>query len=189
MASFPLNRPIVPTIASMALSRASVPSRAFTIRSTSEAMASARSDSLISCSSAACFTSGSLRYRDNTRLRVETRRDHRGLEPKSKRENRLCATGDTQGQGPPTPKTRIGTDTERHKRTNICIYDNKTTKKKLQTHKGRGSVTTEQAGEQVSMPVRYNAERDTTEVLPEAHGRSSKQREPPQKPAHTKLWS
>ena len=52
---------------------------------------------------------------------------------------------------------------------------------------GRGSVTTEQAGEQMPMPVRYNTERRyRMEVLPEAHGRSSEQREPPRKPAHTK---
>ena len=52
---------------------------------------------------------------------------------------------------------------------------------------GRGSVTTEQAGEQMSMPVRYNTERRyRMEVLPKAHGRSSEQREPPRKPAYTK---
>ena len=55
---------------------------------------------------------------------------------------------------------------------------------------GRGSVTTQQAGEQMSMHVRYNTERRyRMEVLPEAHGRSSKQREPPRKPAQRKLWS
>ena len=113
----------------------------------------------------------------------ETRRDHRGLEPKSKRErgkreNRLRATGDTQGHGPPTQKTRIDADTKRHKRTSICI--NKMTNKKLQPTMGRGSVTTEQAGEQMPMPVRYNTDRRyRMEVLPEAHGHSTEQREPP----------
>ena len=48
---------------------------------------------------------------------------------------------------------------------------------------GRGSVT----AEQMPMPVRYNIERRyRMEVLSEAHGRSSEQREPPRKPAHTK---
>ena len=52
---------------------------------------------------------------------------------------------------------------------------------------GCGSVTAEQAGEQMPMPDRYNTERRYgMEVLPEAHGRSSEQREPPRKPAHTK---
>ena len=42
------------------------------------------------------------------------------------------------------------------------------------------TVTTEQAGEQMSMPDRLRAKGDRTGVLPEAHGRSSKQREPPE---------
>ena len=45
-------------------------------------------------------------------------------------------------------------------------------------------VITEQAGEQMPMPVRCDAQRGSrSEVLPEAHGRSSKQREPPRNPA------
>ena len=45
-------------------------------------------------------------------------------------------------------------------------------------------VTTEQAGEQMPMPVRCDARRGSrSEVLPEALGRSSKQREPPRNPA------
>ena len=40
------------------------------------------------------------------------------------------------------------------------------------------SVTTEQAGEQMPMSVRLRTKGDRMEVLPEAHGRSSKQREP-----------
>ena len=42
------------------------------------------------------------------------------------------------------------------------------------------AVTTEQAGEQMSMPARLRTKGDRMEVLPEAHGRSSKQREPPE---------
>ena len=42
------------------------------------------------------------------------------------------------------------------------------------------SVTTEQAGEQMPMPVRLRTKGDRMEVLPEAHGHSSKQREPPE---------
>ena len=41
-------------------------------------------------------------------------------------------------------------------------------------------VTTEQADEQMPMPARLRTKGGTTEVLPEAHGRSSKQREPPE---------
>ena len=41
-----------------------------------------------------------------TRVHVETRQDHGGLVPKSKREKegRVRATEDTQGHGPPTQK-------------------------------------------------------------------------------------
>ena len=61
-----------------------------------------------------------------TRLRGETRRDHRGLVPKSKRErgkreNRLRANKDTQGHGPPTQKMRVGHQ-HREMRTSKCIY-------------------------------------------------------------------
>ena len=40
-------------------------------------------------------------------------------------------------------------------------------------------VTTEQAGEQMSMPVRQRTKGNRLEVLPKAHGHSSEQREPP----------
>ena len=60
------------------------------------------------------------------------------------------------------------------------------TTNKQQPTMGRGSVTTEQAGEQMPMPDRLRTKGDTMEGLPEAHGRSSKQREPPRKPGHTK---
>ena len=97
------------------------------------------------------------RCRVITRLRGETRRDHRGLVPKGKRErgkreNRLRATEDTQGHDPPTQKTRIGTDTERRERINV--YNNRMTNNNQQPTMGRGPVTTEQAGEQMPMPVR-----------------------------------
>ena len=49
-------------------------------------------------------------------------------------------------------KTRIGTDTERRERINV--YNNKMTNNKQQPTMGRGSVTAEQAGEQMPMPVR-----------------------------------
>ena len=42
------------------------------------------------------------------------------------------------------------------------------------------SVTTEQAGEQMPMPTRQRKRGYRMEVLPEAHGRSSEQREPPE---------
>ena len=38
------------------------------------------------------------------------------------------------------------------------------------------------------MPVRLRTKGNKVEVLLEAHGRSSKQREPPRKPARKKLW-
>ena len=41
-------------------------------------------------------------------------------------------------------------------------------------------VKTEQAGEQMPMPARPHTKEYTMEVLPEAHGRSSKQHEPPE---------
>ena len=58
------------------------------------------------------------RCRDITQVRIATRRDRGGLEPKSKRgwrkrEDRLRRTGDTQGHGPSTQRTRIDADTER----------------------------------------------------------------------------
>ena len=65
------------------------------------------------------------RCRDYTRLRGEMRRDHRGLEPKSKRgwrkqEDRVRRTGDTQGHGPSTQK-RKWTPTQRDA-TKECVY-------------------------------------------------------------------
>ena len=59
-----------------------------------------------------------IRCRDITQVRVEMRRDRGGLEPKSergwrKREDRLRSTGDTQGHGPSTQRTRIDADTEK----------------------------------------------------------------------------
>ena len=61
------------------------------------------------------------------------------------------------GTWPFDTETRMDTDTGRRKRMNVCI--NKTTSKKLQPTIGRGSVTAEQAGEQMSMPVRYETEK------------------------------
>ena len=60
------------------------------------------------------------------------------------------------GTRPFVTETRMDTDTERRKLMNVCI-NKATTSKKLQPTVGRGSVTTEQAGEQMSMPVRCNA--------------------------------
>ena len=50
------------------------------------------------------------------------------------------------------------------------------------------AVTTDQAGEQMPMPDRLRAKGDTMEVLPEAHGRSSKQREPPENLQKRERW-
>ena len=46
------------------------------------------------------------------------------------------------------------------------------------------TANSEQAGEQMPMPVRFDAQKGSrSEVLSDALGRSSKQREPPRKPA------
>ena len=58
MASFPPDRPIVPTIPSMALSRAPLPLRVLTIRSTDVAMPSASFNPLVFDSSASLFHVG-----------------------------------------------------------------------------------------------------------------------------------
>ena len=47
------------------------------------------------------------------------------------------------------------------------------------TNKEHESVTTEQASEQMSMPARQRKRGNRMEVLPEAHGCSSEQHEPP----------
>ena len=61
------------------------------------------------------------------------------------------------GTQPFDTETRMDTDTGRRKLMNVCI-NKATTSKKLQLPTiGRGSVTTEQADEQMSMPVRCNA--------------------------------
>ena len=60
------------------------------------------------------------------------------------------------GTRPFVTETRMDTDTERRKLMNVCI-NKATTSKKLQPTIGRGSVTTEQAGEQMPMPVRCSA--------------------------------
>ena len=109
-----------------------------------------------------CFHYGGCR--DITQVRIETRRDRGGLEPKSKRgwrkrEDRLRRTGDTQGHGPSTQRTRIDADTGRRKQMNIYIYMSKYLIKKLQPAMGHRTVTTEQAGEQMPMPVRCVAQK------------------------------
>ena len=64
------------------------------------------------------------------------------------------------------------------------------------THDGHGidtseqrAANSEQGGEQMPMPVRFDTQKGSrSEVLPDALGRSSKQRESPRNPAQ-KLWS
>ena len=48
------------------------------------------------------------------------------------------------------------------------------------TNKEHESVTTEHVGEQMLMPARQRKRGNRMEVLPEAHRRSSEQREPPE---------
>ena len=72
----------------------------------------------------------------------------------------------------------------------LNIYVSKYRIKTLQPAMGHMLETSEQAGEQMSMPVRCDAQKGSrSEVLSEALGRSSKQREPPRNPAQEKLWS
>ena len=50
------------------------------------------------------------------------------------------------------------------------------------------AVTTDQAGGTDADACSSTDSKDTMEVLPEAHGRSSKQREPPENLQKRKLW-
>jgi hypothetical protein len=78
----PLNRPIVPTTASTALSRALAPLRALTIRSTAEAIASAKSAPLIFVSLCRPFHVGFTK--DVSLFRVRSvGQDHEGLGPRN----------------------------------------------------------------------------------------------------------
>ena len=61
------------------------------------------------------------------------------------------------GTRPFDTQMQMDTDSERRKRTNVCI--NKTTNKKLQSTIGHGPVIAEQTGEQMPMPVRYETEK------------------------------
>ena len=66
----------------------------------------------------------------------------------------------------------------------VCVCVSKYLNKTLQPAMGHRLDTSEQAGEQMPMPVRCDAQKGSrSEVLPEALGRSSKQREPPRNPA------
>ena len=87
-------------------------------------------------------------------------------------ETRVRMSKETQGHGPSTQKTQTDTETERHE----CMY----IKERQMNEQSTRAITTEQAGEQMPMPDRLRTKGDTMEVLPEAHGRSSKQREPPE---------
>ena len=145
-----------------------------------------------------CFHYGGCR--DITQVRIETRRDRGGLEPKSKRgwrkrEDRLRRTGDTQGHGPSTQRTRIDADTgRRNKRKYMYIYVSKYLIKTLQPAMGHGLDTSGQrtanrpANRCRCLFASIHKKGSRSEVLPDALGRSSKQREPPRN-LHRKLWS
>ena len=111
-------------------------------------------------------------------MRGEKRRDHVGLVPKSKREkeNRLRLTGDTQGHDPLTQRTRIDTDTEGCKGINICI--NKMTNSN-NPQWGAGRLKPNRLANRCRCLFVNAHKRGRSEVLPEAHGHSSEQREPP----------
>ena len=91
---------------------------------------------------------------------------------KGDRETHIRVSKRTQGHGPSAQKNEWA---PRQRDANVYIYFNK-----QQTTNSTKSVTTEQAGEQMSMPARQRKGGSMMEVLPEAHGRSSEQREPPE---------
>ena len=80
---------------------------------------------------------------------------------KGDRETHVRMSKRTQGHGPSTQKNEC---TPRQRDANIYMY--------ILTTKEHESVTTEQAGEQMSMPARQHEKGYRMEVLPEAHGRS-----------------
>ena len=85
------------------------------------------------------------------------RRGLGGLVPKSKRGRRrdpLRASVDPQGHGPSTQRRKWDSDTERHE----CMYVLTKTNNKNTKTTNQKSVTTEQAGEQMSIPVRKRTE-------------------------------
>ena len=86
-------------------------------------------------------------------------------------------------------RRELDTDTERRERINICI--NKMTNKSNNPQWGAGRLQPNRPANRCRCLFVNAHKRDTTEVLPEAHGRSSKQREPPRKPAQKQameLW-
>ena len=140
-----------------------------------------------------CFHYGGCR--DITQVRIETRRDRGGLEPKSKRgwrkrEDRLRRTGDTQGHGPSTQRTRIDADTGKCKQW-IYIYIWERMSDQDATTRDGAQVRYKRTGRRTDADAcsLRRTKGSRSEVLPEALGRSSKQREPPRKPAQEKLWS
>ena len=138
------------------------------------------------------------RCRGYSQMRVKRRWDHGGIEPKSKR-GRRKREGDpitqnrrsdyarpwiTQGHGL-QHRERVWTTTQVGTNKRIYTYGCKQiTAQGITARNGHGLDTSEQGGEQMPMPVRYDVRRENrSEVLPNVHGRSSKQREPPRNPA------
>ena len=97
----------------------------------------------------------------------------------------------TQGHGPTTQRTRIDNDTGRHNK-RIYTYECKQiTDQGITTRYGHGLDTSEQGGEQVPMPVRYNVRKGGIQVGGAA-GRTRTILETARassKPCNGKLWS
>ena len=100
-----------------------------------------------------------------------------------------------QGHGPPTQRTQTDADTgRRNKRKYMYIYVSKYLIKTLQPAMGHGLDTSGQrtanrpANRCRCLFASIHKKGSRSEVLPDALGRSSKQREPPRN-LHRKLWS
>ena len=131
-------------------------------------------------------------------MRVERRWDHGGLEPKSKR-GRRKREGDpitqnrrsdyarpwiTQGHGPTTQRTRMDNDTGRNNNEYILMVTSKRKNRGVQPSMGHGLTTmnsrlriANRAADRCrSLFASTQRTGNRLKVLPDVHGRSSKQR-------------
>ena len=141
----------------------------------------------------------STRCRGYSQVRVKPRRDRGGLEPKSRRgrrkrkrdpmaqHRRSDYAGSHRDTALATQRTRKDDDTGRHKQ-RIYTYECEQKQiKVLQPAMGHGLDTNEErTGRRTDADLcslRRREQENRSEVLPDVHGRSSKQREPPRNPA------
>ena len=91
----------------------------------------------------------------------------------------------SQGHGPSTQGTRMDNDTGRNKQ-RICTYECKRIADQGITTHGGAQNRYERTGRRTDADLcalRRTEQGNRSEVLPDVHGRSSKQREPPRNPA------